>query len=682
MKKFDPVIKSFPHMLHGGDYNPDQWKNYPDVLKDDLKLFDKAFVNTVSIGIFSWVEFEPEDGVYTFDFFDKIMDDLAAHGMKACFATPSAGKPHWLGVKYPDILPVGSNGVRARRGARGNFCKSSPDFRRKIYDLNTQLAKHYKDHPALGMWHITNECCGVCFCERCQEGFREWLKNKYKTLDAVNAAYWNNFWGHTYTDWSEIEAPMTESSVHALTLDWNRYTNDLLADYIAWEAAPLKEITPNIPVTTNMMQTAAIDYKKVAKVIDVVSWDSYPSWHSPNGGHIGSAIGTAFWHDRFRCMSNKPFMLMECTPSLPSWQQINKLKKPGMHKLASMQAIAHGSDSVQYFQWRKSRGGFEKFHGAVIDHYGKDDTRVFREVAEVGAALQKLDEIVGTDTVSRAAIIFDIENQWALEMMAGARKPKKYGDLCLKFYKPLWEAGISCDVIESCDPLDSYDLVIAPALYLADDATIDRLEAFVKNGGTLVSTYLTGWVDENDLCRLGGFPGGKLAEVFGVWSEELDCLYDGEKNSVRLTAKLDGMKDSYDVVEYCDLIHAKGAKVLAEFNDDFFAGMPAFTVNEYGKGRAYYIAFRNDGEFMTDLINRLTKELSIKGAIDTKLPENVTATMRTDGENDFVFIQNYGDTCAEVALDTEYYDMQNDQNVSGNISLDKYGIAILKRKAK
>ncbi len=679
MDKFMPIVPGVPHILHGADYNPDQFKKMPEIIEDDFKFFDQANVNTASIAIFSWVELEPEDGIYNFDFFDTIMDKMAAQGMKACFATPSAGKPAWMSEIYPDILPVGANGVRAKRGSRGTFCKSSPIFRRKIRDLNLDLAKHYKGHPALGMWHISNECCGVCYCDRCQKLFREWLKNKYKTLKNLNDTYWAPFWGHTYSNWEQIESPTAERSIHALNLDWHRFTNDLLADYIAWEASALKEITPDVPVTTNMMQAPDIDYKKVAKVIDVVSWDSYPNWHSLNGGHMYSAVQTAFWHDRFRTMLDKPFMLMECTPSQQSWYDVNKLKKPGMHKLASLQAVAHGSDTVQYFQWRKSRGGFEKFHGAVVDHYGKSDARVFKEISETGAALKKLDDVVGTKTASRAAVMFDIENFLAIGDMAGARKPKKYEDLCLKFYKPLWKKGISVDVIESTHELVKYDLVVAPALYLASDETIDKLEAFVKRGGTLVSTYLTGWVDENDLCRLGGFPGGKLGEIFGVWAEELDCLYDSETNSACFAKEVPGMKSEYVIKEYCDLIHAKGAEVLATFASDFYAGRPCFTVNNYGKGKAYYIAFKNDGDFMEDFMNKIVSELGIKGALDSKLPENTTATKRTDGENDYVFLQNYSDSVAEFALDGEYYDILNDEAVSGNIILSAFGSAVLKK---
>ena len=683
MDKFMPVVPGFPHMLHGADYNPDQWKDTPEIIDDDFKFFEEGNVNTASIAIFSWVMLEPEDGVYNFEFFDKIMDKMAAQGMKACFATPSAGKPAWISEIYPDILPVSATGVRARRGNRGGFCKSSPIFRRKIRDLNRALAEHYKDHPALGMWHISNEICGVCYCDRCQKQFREWLKKKYKTLDNLNFAYWGGFWGHTYSNWEQIEAPMTEKSIHNLVLDWYRFTNDLLSDYVAWEAAALKEFTPDVPVTTNFMEsTGDLDYKKVAKVIDVVSWDSYPMWHSPSGGHMYSAVKTAFWHDYYRSMSDKPFMLMECTPSMPSWSNVNKLKKPGMHKLAALQAVAHGTDTVQYFQRRKSRGGFEKFHGAVIDHYGKNDTRVFREIAETGAALKKLDEVVGTKTISRAAVMYDVENLWAIEQMAGGRKPKKYEDLCLKFYTPLWKAGISCDVIESTHNLDRYDLVIAPALYMASEETIDKLEAFVKRGGTLISTYMTGWADENDLCHLGGFPGGKLKDVFGIWSEETDTLYDGETNTACLVSVIPGMKKEYVIKEYCDIIHAKGAEVLAKYGSDFFAGTPALTVNNYGKGKAYYVAFKNDGDFMNDLVNVVTKEMGLKSTVDFNLPENTTATMRTDGENDFIFLQNYGDTSAEFAVNSEYFDILGECKAEEKITLPAYGVAVLKRKSK
>lgn len=681
MNKFPPVVPDFPHILHGADYNPDQWQERPDIIEDDFKYFEEAGVNTASLAIFSWAVLEPSDGVYNFDFFDKIMDKMAEHKMKACFATPSAGKPAWMSELYPDVLPVNAQGVRARRGGRGTFCKSSPVFRRKVRDINRAIAERYADHPALGMWHISNECCGTCYCDRCQGLFREWLKKKYKSLDKLNEVYWNNFWSHTYTSWEQIEAPMTEKSIHALTLDWHRFTNELLADYIAWEAATLKKYAPNIPVTTNMMEATDIDYKKVADVIDVVSWDSYPMWHSPDGGHEYSAIKTAFWHDYYRSMKDRPFMLMECTPSLPSWSNVNKLKKPGMHRLAALQAIAHGSDTVQYFQWRKSRGGFEKFHGAVIDHYGGSDTRVFKEVAELGEDLKRLDEIVGTKNENRVALIYDVENLWGIGEMAGGRKPKKYEDLCLKFYKPLFDAGIGCDIIETTHDFNDYDLIITPAPYLMSDDTIDRLEDFVKRGGTLVSTYMTAWVDENDLCRLGGFPGGKLKDVFGIWAEELDTLYDNESNTVKVSGKrLDGMKDKYTAKEYCELIHANDADILYEYSSDFYSGMPALTVNKYGKGKAYYVAFKNDGDLMHDLITRIALDLNIKPALATSLPEHTTATVRTDGENDFVFIQNFGDLSATIELDGEYFDVINNTAVIGALTLPAYGAAVIKRK--
>ena len=684
-QKFNPLLPSFPHLLHGADYNPEQWKAFPEIIDEDFRLFGEAGVNTVSIGIFSWAELEPEEGKYDFTFFDGIMDRLAARGMKAFFATPSAGKPHWLARKYPDVLPMDQNGKREARGGRLGFCKSSPDFREKIALLNTALAKHYAGHPALGAWHVCNEITGVCCCPRCRARFTEWLKKKYGTLDAINAAYWNGFWGHTYRSWEDIE--LSDGSVHALALDWKRFCSDLIIDYLSVEIAPLRQYSPEIPVTTNYMQYASKDYRKIAKLLDFVSWDSYPAWHSPGEGHRSEAVRTAFWHDRFRTMGGgKPFALMECTPSQPSWADFNKLKKPGMHRLAALQAIAHGSDTVQYFQWRKSRGGYEKFHGAVVDHYGGSDTRVFSEVAEVGKELAGLGEIVGTKVVSRAAVMFDTESGWALDLMKGGNKKKDYEGLCLAFYRVLWERGISADVIESADDLQKYDLVLAPALYMVSEETIEKLCRFVSEGGTLVSTAMTGWADENDLCYLGGFPGGKLKELFGIRAEEMDSLYPSERNKAVMKKEVSGLKkpgDAYEAAEYCELLRPLGAEVLAEYGEDFYSGSPALTVNRFGKGRAFYIAFKNGGELYSDLVSALSAELSLPRALGTSLPRGVTASVRTDGENSFVFLQNFGDAPAELTLgaeDGKLTDPQTGEEVTGTVRLDAYGVRILKKQ--
>jgi beta-galactosidase len=669
--------KYFDFMLHGGDYNPDQWIDTPEIWDEDMRLMKLANCNTMSVGIFSWTALEPEDGKYDFGWLDAIMDKLTKNGAYAVLATPSGAKPAWMSQKYPEILRVGSNRVRDLHGGRHNHCFTSPLYREKVTEINTRLAERYKGHQALLVWHISNEYGGDCHCPLCQEEFRKWLQAKYKTLDALNEAYWARFWSHKYTDWSQLEspAPQGETSVHGLQLDWKRFTTDRTIDFLETEAAPLKKITPDIPVTINLMGTyPGLNYQKLAEHIDIVSWDNYPRWHGAEDTYE-TAADVAFLHDLNRSLkSGLPFLLMESTPSIVNWAPVNKLKRPGMHLLSSIQAVAHGSDSVQYFQWRKSRGSAEKFHGAVVDHAGHENTRVFRDVAEVGEFLESLKPVTGALTDAEVAIVYDWENRWAIDGFYGYGKNRDYEGECKRHYRYFWKNGISADIIGMDDDFAKYKLVIAPMLYMVRPGVGERVEAFVNAGGAFVTTFLSGITDENDLCFLGGFP-GPLRKTLGIWSEELDSLYDYDANHIVTN---DGRE--YAVKTFCDLIHLETAEALGTYKSDFYAGRPALTRNKLGKGRAYYIAARTDTDFLNDFYQTISSEIQLKRNIETELPEGVTVQCRTDGKYEYLFIMNFTEKIYNMELDgREYTDMQTGEAIVKDLPLDTYRVRVLRR---
>jgi len=685
MNKFKPINEKCPHFLHGGDYNPDQWMNVPGIWEEDMRLMKLANCNAMSVGIFAWAVLEPEEGRFEFGWLDRIMDMIAENGGYVVLATPSGARPAWLAQKYPEVLRVQANRQRILFGGRQNHCFTSPVYREKCSIINRKLAERYKDHPALLVWHVSNEYSGECHCELCQKAFREWLKRKYDNdLDKLNEQWWTSFWSHTYTDWEQIQspAPHGESRVHGHNLDWKRFVTDQTVDFIKNEIAPLKEITPNIPVTTNLMGTyPGLDYWKIAPVLDVISWDIYPTWHSPqNDAELACRIG--FLHDLNRSFKGgKPFMLMESTPSITNWHPVAKLKRPGMHLLASMQAVAHGSDTVQYFQWRKSRGSNEKFHGAVVDHCGHENTRVFRDVAEVGSVLKKLDPVIGTTVNAEVAVIYDWENNWAIEDAEGPRKDKKnYQQTCLDQYKVFWKQGVPVDIINMDCDFSKYKLLIAPMLYMVKPGTAERIEKFVEAGGTFVTTYWSGIVNENDLCFLGGFP-GPLRKVTGIWSEEIDALYDNDVNYVVFNKDNEmGISGEYKAGILCDLIHAETARVLAVYKDDFYAGRPAVTVNTYGKGEAYYIASRNEDKFALDFYTKLIEKLELRRVLKIEIPYGISVQSRTDGENEYIFIMNFNNTETEIDIgNMELWDMLDNVKVTGKIVLKGYGVKILKR---
>ena len=464
-------ITKAPVMLCGGDYNPDQWLDRPDILEADIRMMKKAGMNSVTLGVFAWAAYEPREGEYNFTWLREIMDRLHDQGIYTELATPTGAKPNWLARKYPEVLRVQSNGVRDHQGMRHNHCLTSPIYRQKVEELVNHLIDAVGDHPGLILWHISNELGGECYCPLCQERFRGWLKEKYRTIDALNHAWWTSFWSHHYDSFDEVEPPFDngEQSLNGLKLDWRRFTTWNMMDYVHSETAILRKRTPNVPITTNLMEYfPGLDYHKLQRELDFVCWDSYPHWGRPDRSTTVTAGMTAFDHALIRgCKPDKPFLLMESTPSLVNWHEYNKLKRPGVNRMSAIQTVACGADGVQYFQWRKGRGGSEQFHGAVVDHDGRDDTRVFNEVTATNEALAALTPVCGSLPKADAAMIFDWDNRWALDDAWGMQiKQKNLRETCCQLYAQLNHCGVETDVVGVDADLNRYKLVVLPMLFM------------------------------------------------------------------------------------------------------------------------------------------------------------------------------------------------------------------------
>ena len=665
-------------LLHGADYNPEQWLDRPDILARDIELMKEAHCNVVSMGMFSWSMLEPEEGNYQFEWLESVINNLYNNGIYTFLSTPSGARPHWLAKKYPEVLRVEKNRVRNLFGLRHNHCYTSPAYREKVAQINGELAKRFANHPGVLLWHLSNEYGGECHCPLCQEAFRNWLKQKYQTLDALNDAWWTTFWSHRYTSWDQIEspAPHGEMMLHGLNLDWYRFVSHQTLDFVKWEKDSVKSYNPELPVTINMMYYFyGINYFDTKDLIDIVSWDSYPVWHKAGTTDLEIGCDTAMMHDIMRSIKNEPFLLMESTPSMTNWQNVAKLKKPGMHMLSSMQAVAHGSNSVQYFQWRKSRGASEKFHGAVVDHYGKSDTRVFREVSELGQRLEGLTPLTKTCNQAQVAILFDWENRWAIDDMQGPRNiGMHYKETVQQHYKAFWKMGIPTDFVDmSCD-ISKYKVLVAPMMYLLRNGFEQKIKAFVEAGGTLITTYWSGIVNETDLCYLEGTPHG-LMDVVGLRSEEIDGLFDGETNSASATtSSWLTQSESYTCSELCDLIIPSTAKTLMTYNEDFYTNQPALTVNSFGQGQAYYIATKFEDKFYDDFYAQVLEELGIKRPLDTALPEGIIITDREG----YLFIQNFNREAVIIpALPTSCHLIDGDKDIHLDFTLNPFEVLIV-----
>ena len=704
-----PQIGGF---VHGGDYNPEQWLDRPDILEQDVELMKKAGINSASVGIFSWSVLEPQEGKYDFDWLAQIIDRLYENGIYTVLATPSGARPAWLDAKYPEAMRVNQMGMREHHGGRHNHCMSSPVYREKVALIDRKLAERFGSHPGVIMYHISNEFSGECYCDHCITKFRKYLREKYDNdIEKLNRAWWTFFWSHRYNDFDQIEPPFVhgETSVMGLNLEWKRFTTWNTNDFMKAEADVLHSVTPHIPVTANLMRMfGGLDYRKMAPHMDVVSWDNYPPFHNDWETLEDTAFETAFQHALMRSLKRGvPFMMMESAPGLVNWQNVNKVKRPGIHRLACLQAVACGSDSVQYFQWRKGRGSYEQFHGAVVDHIGTDDTRIFREVAEVGELLQQIAPAAGTLVKTRAAMLFDWDNRWAIEDMQGlGRNTKKYEQTCIGIWKEFFRLGVDMDIVGSDEDLDCYDLVVAPMLYMLQPGTAQNLKAFVERGGQLLATYLCGYVDSEQLCYLGGFPGDGLKDLFGIVSEEIDSLYPTDRNGIALTeealgraampaqagetpsrnrqdareaaaASVEGRPEArgdWEVFDYAEILRVRDADVLGTYTDDFYQGSAAVTCKSHGEGRAYYVAARTSAAAMRPLFERM---LGDAGIAVRKLPEGVECHVRTGEEGVYEFYLNWTKEAVTVP-GVKGTDILSGGTLDGSLELSEYGVAVVR----
>lgn len=671
------LFPKIPVLLHGGDYNPDQWLDRPDILEEDIKMIKKAGVNTATVGVFSWSALEPQEGNFQFGWLHDIMDKLYENGIYTVLATPTGARPAWMDEKYPSVLRVEKDGRRNHHSGRHNHCMSSLEYRALVEKMDTKLAQEFGSHPGLILWHISNELGGECYCDSCKKRFQEYLREKYhNNIEELNKQWWTSFWSRRFDSFEQIEPPYDngEHSILGLNLDWKRFNSWNMKDYLAFERRILKKYTPQVPATANFMKLfEQLDYVDLAKEIDIISWDGYPSWNNDYETPADTAAELSFDHAVMRSLKkDKPFMLMESTPSLVNWHSVNKLKRPGILRASSIQTIGCGSDTVQYFQWRKGRGAAEQFHGAVVDHLGRDDTRVFKEVSEVGELLKKLAPVTGSRVASKAAVLFDWSNRWAIKDMQGmAHDTKNYEKEVRKFYNIHLKKGINADIVFPLEDLSSYSLVVLPMYYAVSKEAGAWLKEYVKNGGTVVATYLTAYVNENTLAYLGGFPGAGLGEVFGLYAEELDTLYPTDSNAVLMK---DGNKAI--VKDYCELIKLTGAEVLGTYESDFYAGMPAVTVHSYGNGKAYYIGTRMEEE---DLIKFFTPIWSECGIKEKELPEGVEYLTRTaeDGST-FDFYVNYNAMPVTVQLSKDGTNLLNGEAVSGKVEILPFNAVVVK----
>ena len=592
-----PLAGQQERIWYGGDYNPDQWPE--EVWDDDVRLMKKAGVNLVSVGIFSWAKIETSEGVYDFDWLDRIIDKLGEAGIAVDLASATASPPMWLTQAHPEVLWKDYRGDVCQPGARQHWRPTSPVFREYALKLCRAMAEHYKGNPYVVAWHVSNEYgCHNRFdySEDAEHAFQQWCEERYGTIDAVNDAWGTAFWAQRMNDISEIVPPRFIGDGNFMNpgklLDFKRFSSDALKAFYIAERDTLAEITPDLPLTTNFMVSASgsvLDYDDWGDEVDFVSNDHY---FIPGEAHLDELAFSASLVDGIA--RKDPWFLMEHSTSAVNWREINYRKEPGQLVRDSLAHVAMGADAVCYFQWRQSKAGAEKFHSAMVPHAG-EDSAVFRDVCELGADLNKLSDegILGSRLAkSRVAVVFDYESEWATEHTATPTQHVHHVDEPLAWFRALADQGVTADVVPVRGAWDDYEMVVLPSVYLLSEETTRRVRDYVVGGGRLVVTYYTGISDEKDHVWLGGYP-GSIRDVVGVRVEEFMPMGD-DFTGVPDRLELSNGAVAHDIADVIGSVDGT-ATVLETFKDDPWTGMdgaPAIVAHTFGEGRSVYVGAR------------------------------------------------------------------------------------------
>ncbi|MGW1721529.1 beta-galactosidase [Streptomyces sp. NPDC002306] len=658
---------SVPGIAYGGDYNPEQWPE--EVWAEDMRLMREAGVTMVSVGIFSWALLEPSEGAYDFSRLDRILGLLHENGIAADLATPTAAPPAWFFRAHPEALPVDRDGRTLSYGSRQTFCPSSPAYRTAALRVAGALAERYAGHPAVAMWHVHNEYgChnAACYCDTSAQAFRRWLRARYgDDLAVLNHAWGTAFWSQWYYDWAEILPPRATGAVPnpAQQLDWRRFCSDELLSLYTAERDVLRAAAPDTPATTNFMVMEsfdALDYWRWAPELDLVSNDHYLQSADPE-----SEIDVALCGDLTRSLAGGPWLLMEHSTGAVNWQPVNRAKGPGELRRNALAHVAHGADGIAYFQWRAAKAGAEQWHSAMLPHAGTD-SRIWQDVVRLGADLKALAEVRGSTGTAEVAIVWDWNARWALELPSQPSGALRYLDLVRSWYEPLWRAQVAVDFVRPDADLSAYRLVLAPSLYLVDDAGAANLTGYTERGGTLAVGFHSGMVDDNCHVRLGGYPGA-FREALGVRTDELFPLLPGETL---------GLSGGGTASLWSERVRPAGAETVTSYTDGPLSGGPAVTRHAYGTGSAWYLATRPDPDTLAALLDRIRAEAGVAPVRTT--PPGVEAVRRRGADADYLFLIDHGGAGAEVAVADGAVELLTGKEVTGSVTVPPGEVAVVR----
>lgn len=630
----------------GMDWYPEQWD--PSYWQEDLARMKALGISVVRIGEFAWSSLESKEGEFTFEWLDTVMDLAEKNDMKVILGTPTNCPPVWMYKNYPETIRMDKEGNHIHYGVRGHRCMTSQKFRFYTRRILEQMAKRYKDSPALCGWQIDNELeANSCTCPECTADFVEWLKGRYGTLENLNQSMGMAFWSGGFASWDEISLQKPSNRAAgwynpSFMLEVERWKEESLNDYVAFQRNLLKQLTPDLPITTNFcLNRETPGYHSLSKLLDVSSYDNYPPnalyglekpWSYTNGVIL----------DYVRGFKRQNFWIMEqLAGPMGCWGPIQPAPVPGMLEGYGIQAIAHGCNLEVFFRWRTAAKGAEMFCYGLLDHNNKDNRRI-REVRHLIERVQSIEDLDRTEVVSSCAILYGRDQEQSLKIQD---QGEDYWDQIRKIHGALTELGQGVDILDQKENFDGYAMVVVPSHFVYEPGLEKRLEEYAQKGGIVVLSARSGVKDEKGNCFEHQSIPGPFADLFQIEVLESDALGS-------LTNRIFfGQQDqSYTVTGWADLLECKGAVPIAFYQDRFYAGTPAITSASCDQGQAVYVGTLPEMEGWKELFKVL---LIPAGIALEELPAGMEKTIRQNEENHYVFYFNNTDQPQTLSIDKE-----------------------------
>jgi beta-galactosidase len=656
----------------GTDYYPEHWP--AERWETDARLMKEAGFNIVRLAEFSWVKIEPEQGKYDFAWLDKAIELLARYNIKVVLGTPTAVMPAWLAHRYPDALAMNQDGSRIDWGMRKNNCFTNEPYIAIGNRLIDTLAAHYGKNPNVVGWQTDNEFSGpVCYCGSCMQGFQDWLKARYGSLDTLNQKWGTHFWGHTYHDWDEINFPdcfdfssdWAPSGNPSLCLDWKRYHTWLQVKFQAGQVKIIRKHDPDAFVTHNLMGLHDnIDYYELAKDLDFVSWDNYPVWGKPD-----IPAGSSLAADVMRGVKGKNFWIMEQTAGPTGWGTFGRNLRPGELKKICYQQLAHGADAQVWFRWRSCTAGREQYWHGLLGHDGRP-LRRYQEAAALAGEYHQLEKyLIGTTVKTPIAIIYDYENIWSVQGQRGFAGNSVLQAI-LRYYNALFRAGYNVDIIHRDADFSKYKLVIAPDQTIVPDKMAHRIVDFIRNGGVFLGDCRLAVKDENNLMHERTLP-GLLSGALGIEIEEYEAMNDFTYSFTSQPP----VEGKFTGTLYADWMKPTGAASPATYADWHMKDYAPFTLHTFGKGKGIYVGtIVKESSFYEKLVNYAIKEAGIAAALTP--PPGVEISYREGQGRKLMFIINHTETSQRISLPKASRNLLTGKMVK-EIELGYFGVEVL-----